>query len=121
MEINLEELKIKCPTTDDSNKALKNRPKSPINRNWNWSPRAPHSHHIIESINYNGDDHPLAEGVPYETIEASDKILPTDMDQSDIKNIKKILIDTEIAKDKTEEEEFERRSREIKLFLELEK
>lgn len=65
-------------STDDSPEALLHRPKSPINRNWSWSPRAPGSHHLIESIDFNGDNHHL-NNVPYESVEASEKILPKDV------------------------------------------
>lgn len=68
----------KYSSTDDSPESLLHRPESPLNRNWSWSPRAPGSHHLIESIDFHGDDHSLMDA-PYETVEASDKILPKDI------------------------------------------
>jgi hypothetical protein len=79
---------VKYPSTDDSVESLLHRPESPINRNWSWSPHAPNSHHIIESINYRGDDHPLG-NVPYETIEAAEIILPEKLEDTDEENERK--------------------------------
>lgn len=85
----------KYPSTDDSTESLLHRPQSPINRNWSWSPHAPNSHHLIENINYRGDDHPLG-NVPYETIEASESILPKQLEDTDEETEKRQEIADEI-------------------------
>ena len=89
----------KFPSTDDSAESLKHRPKSPVNRNWNWSPKAPGSHHVIESVNFKGDDHPMG-NVPYETVEASENILPKNIEGSDPEAERKEFNQDEIMKKK---------------------
>lgn len=87
------------PSTDDSAESLKHRPKSPLNRNWTWSPKAPGSHHIIENINYKGDDHPIG-NIPYEVVEASDNILSNNnnIEESDPYQERKDFNEDEIKK-----------------------
>lgn len=77
----------KFPSTDDSAESLKHRPKSPVNRNWNWSPKAPGSHHVIESVNFKGD-------------EASENILPKNIEGSDPEAERKEFNQDEIMKKK---------------------
>ena len=86
----------KYPSTDDSAETLLHRPKSPVNRNWNWSPKAPNSRHVIESVNHSGDDHSLG-NQPYEIIEASDDILPQKLPDSDPKYEREQFNSDEIA------------------------
>lgn len=71
------------PSTDDSAESLKIRPTSPVNRNWNWSPRAPGSIHIIEHVIYGGDNHPLHS--PYEKVESSEEMLETESNDDESK------------------------------------
>ena len=87
----------KYPSTDDSTESLKHRPKSPLNRNWTWSPKAPGTHHIIERVDYKGDDHPMG-NLPYEIVEASDNILPKNIEGSDPEKERKEFNEEEIKK-----------------------
>ena len=91
----------KYPSTDDSAESLMHRPNSPVNRNWNWSPKAPNSRHVIESVNYSGDDHSLGNR-PYEIIEASNNILPQELPDSNPKYERGQFISDEIADKHTE-------------------
>ena len=91
----------KYPSTDDSAESLIHRPNYPLNRNWNWSPKAPNSRHVIESINYSGDDHSLGNR-PYEIIEASNIILLQELPDSNPKYEREQFISDEIADKHTE-------------------
>lgn len=91
------------PSTDDSVESLMHRPKSPVNRNWSWSPKAPGAHHVIESVTYKGDDHSMG-NAPYEIVEASESILPSNIEESDPKTELEEFNEDEIKKKKFNEE-----------------
>ncbi len=59
------------------------RANSPIERNWNWSPRAPGTHRLIQSLNL---DNPRTRAAPiatYETIEPARPLVLPDVDFTD--------------------------------------
>jgi hypothetical protein len=101
----MSEFKI-YPSTDDSAESLKHRPEPPVNRNWSWSPKAPGARHIIESVNYKDDDHSIGDA-PYEIVEASDNILPENIEGSDPETERKEFNEEEIKKKKYSEDEEE--------------
>ena len=96
----------KYPSTDDSAESLKHRPKSPLNRNWTWSPKAPGAHHIIERVDYKVDDQPMG-NIPYEIVEASDNILPKNVERSDPEKERKEFNEEEIKKRQMELDSYE--------------
>ena len=73
----------KYPSTDDSAESLRNRPKSPINRNWSWSPNAPNTHYVVDRIDFSGLNHHSIANKPYEVVEASENIMPEMLPDSD--------------------------------------
>lgn len=85
----------KYPSTDDSAESLRNRPKSPINRNWSWSPKAPNSHYVVECIDFSGFNHSIV-NKPYEVVEASENILPDFLPDSDPINERDAFLNDEI-------------------------
>lgn len=66
-------------STDDSAKTLIYRTYSPIERNWNWSPRLRGTNRIINALNLENPRYQYTPR-PYESIEADAQILFPDVD-----------------------------------------
>ena len=72
-------------STDDSAKSLIYRTYSPIERNWNWSPRLRGTHRIIHALNLDNPRYQYSPR-PYESIETDEKILFSDVDPGESKS-----------------------------------
>ena len=72
-------------STADSPRSMLYRAYSPVERNWNWSPRAPGTHRLIQSLNLDNPRTRATPISPYETIEPARPLVLPDIDPTDSK------------------------------------
>ena len=70
-------------STADSPRSMLYRAYSPVERNWSWSPRAPGTHRLIQSLNLDNPRYRDTPIRPYETIEPAKPLVYPDVDPSD--------------------------------------
>jgi hypothetical protein len=72
-------------STADSPRSLLYRVNSPVERNWSWSPRAPGTHRLIQSLNLDNPRHRDTPIAPYETFEPARPLVFPDVDPTESK------------------------------------